>query len=233
MCTLLIRHNPGDPYPLALLANRDELYDRPSEDWAWREGSRRYFAPRDRQAGGTWIGLNDGGVVVALTNIFPSRQDAVYRSRGALVIDMLALARAGLAPARMREAVKREDYNNFNMLVADPVEAILFTWRNAELRQFALAPGVYTVGNDPFDDVFQPMSSQTNEAWLSSEAGYLKQHPQVCKHGEGYGTRCSHKLLVHGRQPTRSMVWHLEGHPCQNSFDLVLAPTEPKEEVAV
>ncbi|MCH7858783.1 MAG: NRDE family protein [Candidatus Marinimicrobia bacterium] len=233
MCTLLIRHDPKDPYPLALLANRDERYDRQSEGWAWRTGRRPYFAPRDQQAGGTWIGLNDRGVVVALTNIFPGRQDDAHRSRGALVIDMLGLARAGLAPDALGAAVKGAAYNDFNLLVADPAQAYLFTWQNGELRQFELAPGVTTVGNDPFDDVFQPLGGQTNEAWLSSEAGYLKQHPQVCKHGEGYGTRCSHKLLVHGRQPGRSKVWHLEGHPCRHSFDLVLAPKEPKEEAAV
>ncbi len=233
MCTLLIRHNPVDPYPLALLANRDELYDRPSEGWTWRDGSRRYFAPRDQQAGGTWIGLNDRGVVLALTNIFPSQRGGTYRSRGALVIDMLALARAGLAPAGMREAVKRAAYNDFNLLVADTREAHLFTWQNAQLKAFNLSPGSYIVGNDPFDGGSRPLNGLTNEVWLDEESATLAQHPKICKHGEGYGTRCSHKLLVHGRQPGRSMVWHLEGHPCQNSFDLVLAPKEPKEEVAV
>ncbi len=233
MCTLLIRHDPVDPYPLALLANRDELYDRPSEGWAWRRGTPSYFAPRDQQGGGTWIGLNDRGVVVALTNIFPSRKGGTYRSRGVLVTDMLALEQADKAPDALSAAVSRADYNDFNLLVADPVKAYLFTWQKAALRPFELAPGVYTVGNDPFDDVSQPVSRQSNEAWLSSEVGYLQQHPTVCKHGEGYGTRCSHKLLVHGRQPGRSMVWHLEGHPCRHSFDLVLAPKEPKEGVAV
>ena len=72
MCTILVRHNPADPHPLAILANRDEAYNRSSGGWAWRGGDRQYFAPVDHVAGGSWIGLNQTGLVVALTNIFPN-----------------------------------------------------------------------------------------------------------------------------------------------------------------
>ncbi|MQY63486.1 MAG: hypothetical protein GH143_04165 [Calditrichaeota bacterium] len=52
MCTLLFRHRPGDIYPIAVLANRDERYRRPSGDWAWRGRDRRYFSPVDLRPAG-------------------------------------------------------------------------------------------------------------------------------------------------------------------------------------
>ena len=55
MCTLLFRHRPGDEYPLALLANRDEAYGRPAAGWAWRGVDRAFFAPLDRHAGGNML----------------------------------------------------------------------------------------------------------------------------------------------------------------------------------
>ncbi len=222
MCTLLIRHNPVDPNPLALLTNRDEAYDRPSEGWAWRDGTPPYFAPRDKRSGGTWIGLNEHGVVAALTNIFPNQKSGTYRSRGALVTDMLALGQADKAQDALEAAVSEADYNNFNLLVADAHEAHLFMWQHAQLKAFNLNPGSYRVGNDPFDGGSQPLDGRANEVWFDEESATLAQHPQICKHGEKYGTRCSHRLLIHRDGIAQSEVWHLDGHPCEGQFARVL-----------
>lgn len=232
MCTLLVRFRPGDTYPVGILSNRDEFYARPSGSWAWRGRNRRYFSPVDLQAGGTWIGLNESGVVVALTNIFPSRKEPAFpsiplgtvRSRGALVKDMLALNRADQAPAEMRRQLAEHNYDNFNLLVADGAAVLLFTWDRAGLRVVDLAPGVYLVDNVPYDGSRLPDPGGVNESWLVQEAERLKEHPDICRHGESYGTRASHKLLLNGEEPSSSLVWHLDGHPCQGSYELVLGP---------
>ena len=222
MCTLFFRHKPDDEYPLAVLSNRDEAYDRPSGDWDWRGPGRDWFAPVDLEAGGTWIGLNRRGVVAALTNIFPGREDMGFRSRGALVTDLLQLERTANAPAVMARFFSNHSYNNFNLLVADPVTAFIFSWAGEELETFDLRPGVYQVNNILFDGIEQPSPGDPNERWLEREAGRLTEHPMVCRHGDGYGTRCSHKLLVHTDGLERSKVWHLEGHPCEERFQQVL-----------
>lgn len=224
MCTLLFRHCPVDVYPVAILSNRDEFYGRPSEGWAWRGRRPRYFAPKDMEAGGTWIGLNEHGVVTALTNIFPGRQDPDFRSRGALVTDALGLARAEQAPGLLKRLIATHQYNNFNILVADKIRAYLFTWLGLDLIQQDLAPGAYEVANKPFDGTRLSEGLETNEVWMASISSRLLEHPDACRHGDSYGTRCSHKLLIHGTEPCRSMVWHLEGHPCQGSYKLVLTP---------
>ncbi|MGJ8653438.1 MAG: NRDE family protein [Opitutaceae bacterium] len=47
--------------------------------------------PRDPDAGGTWVGVNEHGLIVALLNNYPFFQERLQgqRSRGKLVIDLL------------------------------------------------------------------------------------------------------------------------------------------------
>jgi uncharacterized protein with NRDE domain len=221
MCTLCFRHQPDDDFPLAVLSNRDEAYDRPAGGWDWRGSGRDCFAPIDLEAGGTWIGLNRNGVVAALTNIFPSWEGTDFRSRGALVTDMLQLDAAAGAPEAMAQSFSVYSYNKFNLLVADPLTAFVFSWAGDELETFDLRPGAYQVNNIPFDGMNRPNPDVSNDVWLEREEGFLREHPLVCRHGDGYGTRCSHKLLIHNKGLVGSRVWHLDGHPCEGEFQLV------------
>lgn len=223
MCTLLFRHRPEDEYPLALLANRDEAYDRPSAGWAWRGVDREFFAPLDREAGGSWIGLGASSVVVVLTNILPSARGGDFRSRGALVTDLLGFGKAAEAAETVEREVPATGYSQFNLLVADRETAWMLVWHRGRLKRFAIEPGAYEVRNRPFTG--KASKSQVegeNVAWLERMAPRLKRHPQVCKHGLGYGTRCSHKLLLSRTGTERSRIWHLDGHPCSGNFSLVL-----------
>jgi len=222
MCTLFFRHRPGDDYPLAILSNRDEQYGRPAEGWDWRGSGPDWFAPIDLEAGGTWIGLNRHGVVAALTNIFPSWEGTEFRSRGVLVSDMLNLERAADAPEAIASTFSEHPYNKFNLVVADSSKAFVFSWSGDRIETFDLRPGVYEVNNIAFDGIEKPNPGVTNERWLEREEGRLTQHPMICRHGDGYGTRCSHKILVHRDGVENSKVWHLEGHPCQGQFRQVL-----------
>ena len=197
-------------------------YGRPAGGWDWRGPAGDRFTPIDLEAGGTWIGINRLGVVAALTNIFPSWEGSDYRSRGALVTDMLRLERATGARATMADSFEKHSYNKFNLLVADPLNAFVFTWVGKDLETFGLRPGVYEVNNIAFDGIEKPNPGVTNERWLEREEGRLSQHPMICRHGDGYGTRCSHKILVHEDGLEKSRVWHLEGHPCEGQFQQVL-----------
>ena len=120
MCTVVILRRPGENWPVLLAANRDEMIDRP-----WSPPARHWpdrpnvVAGRDLLAGGTWLGLNDRGVVAAILNRPSSlgpRPDAL--SRGEL--PLLALEHsdaAGAATALSRLPTAR--YRTFNMVVAD------------------------------------------------------------------------------------------------------------------
>ena len=124
MCTLIVLRRPGHPWPVLLAANRDEMADRP-----WRPPGRHWpdrpqvVAGMDELAGGTWLGLNDSGVVAGVLNRRESLgPDPVLRSRGELPLEALDHADAAEA-ARALSAVDGRSYRSFNMVVADNRDA--------------------------------------------------------------------------------------------------------------
>ncbi|MFC1746988.1 NRDE family protein [Candidatus Neomarinimicrobiota bacterium] len=222
MCTILARFNPDDPWPVAFLINRDEAYDRPMEDWEWYAGDVRVFAPRDRRSGGTWVGLNNRGVVAALTNIQPGLPDTDFRSRGVLVNDVLKLENMQEAPALMHGMIDRHTLNTFNLIAADREAMYIFAWEKGNMKIFVMSPGLFEVKNSAYNGDSVPLDNRDNQDWLQTNADVLKEHPDICKHGNGYGTRCSHKILLSGADPVKSQVWHTEGPPCTNPYVQVL-----------
>ena len=72
MCTLAVALGADRRWPVVVAANRDERLGRPSEGWALRDGAGgpRYAAPRDAEAGGTWIGVAQTGLLVGITNYY-------------------------------------------------------------------------------------------------------------------------------------------------------------------
>jgi uncharacterized protein with NRDE domain len=120
MCTLAILRRPGHAWPLILAGNRDEMRARP-----WTAPGRHWpdrpeiVAGRDDLAGGSWLGLNDHGVVASILNRRGTLGPAQgKRSRGELVLDALDFADAREA-ARMIADLDAAAYRPFNMFVAD------------------------------------------------------------------------------------------------------------------
>ena len=120
MCTVVILSRPGREWPLVLGANRDERLDRP-----WKAPARHWpdrpeiVAGLDESAGGSWMGLNETGVVVAILNRPGSLgpQDG-KRSRGELVLEALDHADA-VEAARVIRDIEPSSYRSFNMVIAD------------------------------------------------------------------------------------------------------------------
>jgi hypothetical protein len=124
MCTIVILRRPGHNWPLILAANRDEMTDRP-----WQEPGRHWgdraeiMAWRDELAGGTWLGLNDWGVIAGVLNRPGSLgPDAELRSRGELPLDAMDHAEAAIA-ADALSAIDPASYRSFNLIIADAGQA--------------------------------------------------------------------------------------------------------------
>ena len=124
MCTLVMLRRPAHSWPLLLAANRDEMVDRP-----WSAPGRHWpdrpevVAGLDLTAGGSWLGLNDHGVVAAILNRRSSLGPAPgKRSRGELVLEALDHADAVAAAEAMAE-LNPAAYRSFNMVVADNRDA--------------------------------------------------------------------------------------------------------------
>jgi hypothetical protein len=143
MCTVVILRRPGHDWPLILGANRDEMRGRPSRPpgrhWPDR---KEVVAGLDELAGGSWMGLNDSGVVACVLNRHGSLGPAPdARSRGELVLEALDHADAAAAAEALADLDARA-YRSFNLLVADDRDAY---WIKGQGRDGAAIPGVLPV----------------------------------------------------------------------------------------
>src|SRR5579864_3854826 len=124
MCTLVILRRPGHEWPLLLAANRDEMIGRP-----WRAPDRHWsdrpevVGGLDELAHGSWLGLNDHGVVAGILNRFGTLGPAPgQRSRGELVLEALDHADARDAATALT-ALDPRAYRPFNLIIADNHDA--------------------------------------------------------------------------------------------------------------
>jgi len=147
MCLAVIALGAHPRYPLVVAANRDEFHDRPSAAAAWWEEG--WFAGRDLQAGGTWLGITRGGRVALLTNVRdPARHDPQAPSRGSLVTRVLA--DAGPAAEALAAAIADGgEHNGFNLVVGNSREAHWGSNRAGTPR--TLAPGLHGLSNASLD----------------------------------------------------------------------------------
>lgn len=140
MCTLVLLRRPNDPWPLLLAANRDELECRPwlppARHWLTGAGDDReaVTAGLDQLAGGTWLGMNDRGMVAGVLNRPGTLGPADgKRSRGELPLEALDHESAEAAA----EALAHLDpaaYRPFNLLVADAARAYWLAAREGGRR---------------------------------------------------------------------------------------------------
>lgn len=158
MCTLVILRRPEHEWPVIIGANRDEMIDRPAlppgRHWPDRP---EVVAGQDLLAGGTWLGVNDWGVVAAVLNRRGSLGPAAgMRSRGELVLEALDHADAVDAAMALRD-LDPAAYRTFNLIVADDRDA--FWLRHAGNRRIEALPiedGLSVIANGEINDLTLP-----------------------------------------------------------------------------
>src|SRR5690606_4845508 len=152
MCTIIAALQVWPGRPLVVAANRDEALDRPAIDpRVWPAGevaARPVLAPRDVRAGGTWLGINDAGLFVGITNR-RAIPDPRRRSRGEPVFEALGAADHRAARDRIARLAAR-DYNPFHLLLADRGGGSAI-WSDGErLHELELPPGVHWITERSF-----------------------------------------------------------------------------------
>ena len=235
MCTLIVLHRCVDGAPLVAAANRDEFFDRPAEGPALRRaGAQVMLAPSDLRAGGTWLGLNGGGVFAAVTNRRCQQPDPARRSRGLLVSEALEASSAAAA-AEVLGRLPEAAYNPFNLLVADDEKAFAVVYEDAA-RVFELAPGAHVLGGGDPDSTATPKAKrllQRAEQVVSAPADRLlellaqicRDHrgtgdplQDTCVHTPRYGTRSS-TLLRRATDESQRFFGYSDGPPCTTGYD--------------
>jgi uncharacterized protein with NRDE domain len=252
VCTLTLAWQAFADAPIVVAANRDEALDRPSEPPRRRTGSPGAIAPLDVEAGGTWIGVNDAGVFVGITNRWVTVDGGGERSRGLLVRDALGASSAEDATRIVERAVRKHRYDGFNLVLADDTAAMLVEW-DGNVRVRPLSPGVHVGVNVGFDgeffepehrpelgpeqghnaarirEVLRPEPGEAADAWLDRAAAVLADHDYgVCVHREGpdggYGTRSSSLVTVYTGGDVDYQF--APGPPCETAYHRVAASEE-------
>jgi uncharacterized protein with NRDE domain len=232
MCTLITLHRCVAGAPLVVAANRDEFHERPSEGPALRAAPHGMIAaPRDKRAGGTWLGMSSTGVFAAVTNRRSDEPDPTRRSRGLLVLEALAAPSAQAAAERFERLAERA-YNPFNLFVADAASAHVVTYAERASR-IDLEPGAHVIGNaHPAEATpkiarlraeVERVAAGPASGVLDALAGVCRSHEgadalaATCVHAGAYGTRSS-TLLRLGDAPGDDVLLYAAGPPCRCDY---------------
>jgi uncharacterized protein with NRDE domain len=149
MCLIVFANNVHPHYKLIFGANRDEFYNRPSEQAEFWRNHLNLLAGKDLQAGGTWLGITREGKFAAITNfrdLKNQRNDAP--SRGKLTLDFLI------------SSISSDDYynnlkptlnifNGFNLLLGSVDELYYFSNKTTELQK--IEAGIHGISNAILD----------------------------------------------------------------------------------
>jgi uncharacterized protein with NRDE domain len=245
VCTLALYFRVFEHYPLIVAANRDEHYDRPSAPPGLQNNHPKIIAGRDLRANGTWLGVNDYGLIGGILNRRVDGQHLTstdIRSRGLLCMDVLNCESARASSAFSREHKFR--YNPFTLLFADSHEAYV-SYNNEEriitqkiekgLHVFSSAAQfeMHSAKADRAYALFAKLSNRvrpTNDITLESIAALqtvLADHSlsadsddpgdAICVHRESSGT-VSASIIYFSESESRFHTFFCPGPPCRNSF---------------
>ncbi|KAA3653784.1 MAG: NRDE family protein [Proteobacteria bacterium] len=149
MCLIALAWQHHPDYPLVVVANRDEFFERPAAPAGWWPETPGLLAGRDLRGGGTWLGVGRNGRFAALTNYRdPARLRNDARSRGDLVVRSVMSASAATTLSEQILA-ERSAYNPFNLLICDGDALVAI--ESVTGRSQRLAPGIHTLSNQLLD----------------------------------------------------------------------------------
>jgi uncharacterized protein with NRDE domain len=159
MCLITFNWLDHPTYKLALVANRDEFYDRKSASLhLWDSG---IYAGRDLEGGGTWMGFHPGGKFAALTNYRGFTDSPPHpTSRGMLVKDFLENEEE---PVEYLSRIKEiwDQYQGFNLLVAQGDE--MYYLSNLLNTIQKVSPGLHGISNSFLDTPWPKVVSAKDE----------------------------------------------------------------------
>ena len=249
MCTLAIFFRVFPEFPVVVAANRDEYLARPAVPPTTLCERPLVIGGKDLKAGGTWLAINQFGIIAGLLNRrsdLPADLDR--RSRGLLCLDALRHETVDDA-LRFVAGQDPERYNPFNLLLASRQGAAVAHNRMGRIETTKLTPGTHLLTNLDVDDFECPKISRSFNrfAGLGAEprlatdpplmrrrlAELLSDHStqldartgrpnSLCLHLGDYGTRESSLIFV--TASGRIEHYFAPGPPCTTAYAPAPAP---------
>jgi len=220
MCVLICRVGER---PL-LAANRDERYARPFTAPRLWEAATPFWAPRDEEEGGTWVGVNREGLIAAITNRSRLDEQPDRASRGHLVAGMLAAGGIDAALDWLSAELQLAPRNPCQLYASQGARAFVLGVGPEGTAVNWLEPGIHVLSNLHDRDEI--------EFGLAPEAGWEQMRPiladrsprlprgfAVCKDAGHRGTVASaliepgKRFLFAGGAPDRTDYVPVSGYP--------------------
>ena len=228
MCLLALFYRVVEDAAVVVGANREEAYRRGGTPPRLHADRVRWVGGGDPAAGGTWLGVNEHGVLAAVTNRHKDVKPSHPRSRGLLVRDLLGCATAAAASEMAVRELNGDHYEGCNILCADDRDAVVVhggDW----LRVRPLPPGLHVLTNGDVNDE-RDVRREFVAHWLGRQ-GYryrtsadcvaaLRElcgrhepgEPPVCLRGDDRGTTSS-AIIALRPSLARSVYLHAQGPP--------------------
>ncbi len=236
MCLLIVAYRVDSEAPILVAANREERFDRPTLSPHVQPGPPRVLCGIDEQAGGTWLGVNEHGLLVAVTNRVKSSVPAAPRSRGALCRELLACPSADVAAALAVDELSRDLYAGANYLCLDETRGAVIH-AGDRLEALHVEPGVHFMTNGDLDDpgdrrlelarrLFRPAQSPTSPpaapptdaVEFIAVTAQICGHPEIVVRGPDGGTVSSDQVALTARRD-RAVYRHAPGPPDRQAYE--------------
>lgn len=234
MCLLAIQYKLVPETPILVAANREEAYDRPSLPPSIQSGKPRVLCPIDKQAGGTWLGVNQNAMFVAAANRPKVLKPVQPRSRGLLCRDLLRCGSAREAVDLALEELHAGKYDGVNFVIAD-AESGWVVHGGDDIEVVPLPQGLSIIANqdlnDPRDDrvalarrllTLQTLDSPVKFLAVASKvftrAPSPPGRPSIVIREKERGT-VSSTLLALGKKPRDAIFQYANGAPDQTRFE--------------
>jgi hypothetical protein len=231
MCLLALFFRSVEDAAVVAGANREEFYHRGGEPPTLLDGPVRAVAGIDPTAGGTWFGVNEHGVLVAVINRAKSRVPGRPRSRGLLVRELLGLPSAAAAAEHATRELDQGRYAGCNLVCADANNAIVVQGGDW-LRVRPLPPGLHVLTNHDVNDASDARLGHI--AWWLGQRSYgssdhclfaLRQlcgqhepeYPPICFRDGDRGT-VSSSLVALRDSLGQSTYLHAQGPPDRTPY---------------
>ncbi len=234
MCLLAIQYRLVPEAPILVAANREEFYERASLSPAIQSGKPRVLCGTDQETGGTWLGVNQNGLVVAVCNRPKVHGPIAPRSRGLLAKDLLRCGSAQNACDLALEELNSNNYDGLNLLCADAASGWVIHGGD-EVNAQPLQEGLSIIGNS---DVNNPRDERVRLALrlltlqtLDSPVKFLavaskvfarapapQGRPSMVIRGGRKGT-VSSTLISLGKKPRDAIYQFADGAPDQMKYE--------------
>jgi uncharacterized protein with NRDE domain len=236
MCIFSLIYRVVPACPVFVLTNRDESTERPSRlpQVLIADNGTRWFGGSDAKAGGTWFGINEHGLLAAVTNRKKDPLPPNPRSRGLLCRDVLGHASATTAVEWALREVSQHPYAGFNLVIVTAEAAWVIEATNSTSAT-QLGPGIHSVSNGPRGDRDDPrvnLAQSLVGRMVDEEKdwhGYIARAKQICaRHAEGDTPgMCLHRdqwgtvgstIAALASDPKDSQYHYTAGPPCRTPY---------------